>query len=349
MAVISRRGLLQAGFAGILTASAIPAMAKRQGAAETSPPAVGVPPKLRFTVPVPTPFTADLELDLKTHRQLLTFYRQAGATAVLAVASTGEMLSITWPEALLLTGQASSIFGSSGTWASLSRGTSVAACRSGIRQLKAAGAGTAIVVPGVLADAELSDSEAMRRLLDVAQGAALPLGLYEAIAPFHRVLQPEQVQLLAATGGYRLLKTTQASSAVVAAITARVPAGFAIYEANTADLFAVLEAGAAGITDFCAAAFPELLRYLCQRWGNVDEQAKLQRVCAWIASADAALLSELPFPLSVKVVLQRRGLPIMPLSRQAVTAFNGEQQQRAAELVRQFDGLRNDLGIPSLL
>jgi dihydrodipicolinate synthase/N-acetylneuraminate lyase len=225
----------------------------------------------------------------------------------------------------------------------------VAACRSGIRQLKAAGAGTAIVVPGALADAELSDSEAMRRLLDVAQGSALPLGLYEAIAPFHRVLRPEQVQLLAATGRYRLLKTTQASPAVVAAIAARVPAAFSIYEANTADLFAVLEAGAAGITDFCAAAFPELLRYLCQRWGNVDDRANLQRVSAWIASTDAALLGELPFPLSIKVVLQQRGLPILPLSRQAVNTFNSEQQQRAADLVQQFNGLRRDLGVASLL
>ncbi len=349
MGELTRRGLLQAGVAGILTATAIPALAKLQGVADTSPRTQGLRPKLRFTVPVPTPLTADLQLDLKTHHQLLTFYRQSGVQAVLAVASTGEMLSITWPEALQLTRQASAVFGPSGTWSSLSRGTSVAACRSGIRQLKAVGAGTAIVVPGLLANAEVSDSDALHRLLAVAQDSALPLGLYEAISPVHRLLLPDQVQDLAATGVYRLLKTTQASASVVAAIATRVPARFAIYEANTADLFAVLEAGAAGITDFCAAAFPELLRYLCQRWGNSDDQVKLQRVCAWIASTDATLLSELPFPLSVKVVLQRRGLPILPLSRQAVNTFSGEQQQRAADLVQQFEGLRNDLGIASRL
>ena len=129
----------------------------------------------------------------------------------------------------------------------------------------------------------------------------------------------------------------------------QVPAGFAIYQANTAELFAVLEAGATGITDFCAAAFPELLRYLCHQWGPAGDPAKVQRVCAWIASTDAALSSQLPFPLSVKVVLQRRGLPILPLSRQAVNDFNGEQRQQAADLVQQFQALRNDLGIPSLL
>jgi hypothetical protein len=62
-----------------------------------------------------------------------------------------------------------------------------------------------------------------------------------------------------------------------------------------------------------------------------------------------SLSSQLPFPLSVKVVLQRRGLPILPLSRQAVNDLNGEQWQQAEDLVQQFKGLRNDLGIPSLL
>jgi hypothetical protein len=75
----------------------------------------------------------------------------------------------------------------------------------------------------------------------------------------------------------------------------------------------------------------------------------VQRVCAWIARTDAALSSQLPFPLSVKVVLQRRGVPILPLSRQAVQDFTAEQQQQAADLVQQFDALCNDLGISSLL
>jgi len=343
MAELTRRRLLQAGVGGLLAATAIPLMASRAGRAQARPPQLG------FTVPVPTPLGDGLQLDLKTHRQLLSLYRQAGAQAVLAVASTGEMLSITWPEALQLTRQASSVFGPAGTWASLSRGTSVDACRRGIRQLKAAGAGTAIVVPGLLADASVSEAEAMRRLLAVAQGSVLPLGLYEAIAPFHRLLSSEQVQQLATGGGYRLLKTTQASPAAVAAIAAGVPTGFAIFEANTADLFAVLAAGATGITDFCGAAFPELLRYLCQQWGNAGDQAKLQRVCTWIASTDAVLSTELPFPLSVKVVLQQRGVPIQPLSRQAVNALTPGQQQRAADLVQQFEGLRRDLGLASLI
>jgi len=343
MAQLTRRGLLQAGVGGLLAATAIPVMVAGAGRAQ------GRPPQLRFTVPVPTPLGDDLQLDLKTHRQLLTLYRQAGAQAVLAVASTGEMLSISWPEALQLTRQANAVFGPGGTWASLSRGTSVAACRRGIQQLKAAGAGTAFVVPGLLADGHVNEAEAMRRLLAVAQGRPLRLGLYEAIAPFHRLLRPEQVGRLATEGGYGLLKTTQASPEAVAAIAARVPAGFAIEEANTAELFAVLAAGATGITDFCAAAFPELLNYLCQQWASASDRTKLQRVCAWIGRTDATLSAELPFPLSVKVVLQQRGVPIRPLSRQAVDAFTMEQQQRAADLVQQFQGLCHDLGLTSLI
>jgi hypothetical protein len=51
----------------------------------------------------------------------------------------------------------------------------------------------------------------------------------------------------------------------------------------------------------------------------------------------------------IKVVLQQRGVPIQPLSRQAVNAFTPEQQQRVADLVQQFEGLRRDLGLASLI
>jgi dihydrodipicolinate synthase/N-acetylneuraminate lyase len=344
--MITRRTLLQAGVGMALGTTVAPLLSVKDSLAGGQE-ARGR--RLLFTVPVPTPLSQDLSLDLGAHRQLLEFYRRAGAHAVLAVASTGEMLSISWPEALQLTRQASAVFGPRGTWASLSRGTTVAACRSGIRQLARAGAGTAIVVPGLLADASVSDAEALRRLLTVSQGSPLPLGLYEAIAPFHRLLRAQDLAQLVEMGRYRLLKTTQASAAAVAALAGQVPAGFAIYEANTSELFAALEAGATGITDFCAAAFPELLRYLCDQWGPAGDPAKVQRVCAWIARTDAALSSQLPFPLSVKVVLQRRGVPILPLSRQAVQDFTAEQQQQAADLVQQFDALCNDLGISSLL
>lgn len=350
MIAFSRRDLFKIGAGAVVAASAAPMASKSKPIAENALLAKGSLSTLSYAVPVPTPLDADLRLDLKTHRDLLSFYRRAGATAVLAVASTGEMLSLTWPEALQLTRQASAVFGPSSTWASLSRGTSVAACRKGIDQLARAGAGMAIVVPGLLADGDVSDADALRRLLSVAKGSNLPLGLYEAIAPFHRLLQPEMLQQLAQVGGYRLLKTTQASAAAVQAMAAVVPSGFSIYEANTADLFAVLQTGAAtGVMDFCAATFPELLQYLCQHWGQTTEASNLQRLCNWIATTDATLLTQLPFPLSVKVVLQLRGLPILPLSRLNINSFGKEQRTVAADLVDQFNGLCKDLKITSQL
>lgn len=103
------------------------------------------------------------------------------------------------------------------------------------------------------------------------------------------------------------------------------------------------------MTDVCAAAFSELLPNLFQHWGMEGEQHRLQRVCAWIASTDAALFGQLPFPLSVKLVLQQRGVPILPLSRQAVNAFTTEQQQRVDEPMQLFEALHNHLGIASLI
>ena len=350
MPPFTRRDLLKIGLGAALVTSAVPIAAQSRPHAEKARLSKGSLSTLRFAVPVPTPLGQDLQLDLHAHRDLLNFYRRAGATAVLAVASTGEMLSLTWSEALQLTRQANAVFGANGTWASLSRGTSVAACRSGLDQLARAGAGLAIVVPGLLADADVSDAEALRRMLSVAKGSKLPLGLYEAIAPFHRLLQPEMLHQLAAEGGYQLLKTTQGATASISAMAAAVPSKFAIYEANTAELFAVMQTGAVtGVMDFCAAAFPELLQYLCQHWGQAAQATTLERICNWIATTDATLLTQLPFPLSVKVVLQLRGFPILPLSRLNINGFSREQRNIAADLVQQFQGLSKDIGITSTL
>lgn len=102
MPFVSRREVLLSGLAAAAGPALRPSLAQRLDHAEGLRPSA----RLRFAVPIPTPFNATLELDLPAHRQLLEFYRRTGATAVLAVSATGEMLSISWPEALVLSRQA---------------------------------------------------------------------------------------------------------------------------------------------------------------------------------------------------------------------------------------------------
>ncbi|MDI9405517.1 MAG: dihydrodipicolinate synthase family protein [Chitinophagaceae bacterium] len=342
---LSRRELVQGALSGLIGATLLPAMAQR---------AMGggrlvLSRRPAFAVPLPTPFSSSLELDLAAHRQLLRFYRQAGADAVLAVGSTGEMLSITWPEALRLVRSASAVFGPSRTWASLSVGRSVESCRRGAADLHQAGAGLPVVIPGLLAGAGSTEAEAERLLLEVGRGIPGPLGLYESINPFHRTLPAPLLAALAAQGSFQLLKTTQGAPQRMAALVAAVPRGFLILEANTADLFAVLQAGAAGVLDFCAACFPELLAYLCRSWADPKRRSSLQPLCRWIGDTDALLLGSLAFPRGVKAVLAARGLAIQPFSRQAVADLTRDQNAQVQDLVRQFRSLSRDLGITPLL
>ena len=342
---LSRRNLLQGSVTGLVGTALLPALAHRITSAGN--PRLSRRPA--FAVPVPTPFTTSLELDLQGHRQLLRFYRQAGADAVLALASTGEMLSLSWPEALQLTCSASAVFGTPRTWASLSCGRSVAACVQGARDLRQAGSGLPVVIPGLLAGGTVTEADALKRLLEVGRRAGGPLGLYEAITPFHRTLPPAHLAALARQGSYQLLKTTQGSPAQIAALVAATPAGFPILEANTAELWAVLQAGASGVVDFCAACFPELLQHLCRHWADPTQAQAVQRICRWIGDSDSLLLGSLAFPSGVKAVLAARGLAILPLSRQAVADLTTEQEALVNDLVRQFRSLSADLGVAPLI
>jgi dihydrodipicolinate synthase/N-acetylneuraminate lyase len=135
----------------------------------------------------------------------------------------------------------------------------------------------------------------------------------------------------------------------MAALVAAVPAAFPILEANTAELFAVLQAGAGGVIDFCAACFPELLESLCRQWADPTQAPALQRLCRWIGDTDALLLGSLAFPRGVKAVLAARGLGIQPFSRQAVADLTAEQNTQVRELVRQFRSLGRDLGLTPLI
>lgn len=346
MTLVSRRQALLAALATAAGTTALPALAQRRRRAEGAMPP---PPGLPFAVPVPTPFTTTLELDLAGHRQLLAFYRRAGAAAVLAVAASGEMLSISWPEALQLSRQARQVFGSARTWASVTRGRSVRDCLEGIRELRAAGVGIPVVVPGLLAGAAVTPEEALTRLLAVGRAAGGPLGLYEAIAPYHRLLRAQDLAALSRSGAYQLLKTTQGAAGEVAALRQAAGPGLRLYEANSSDLAAALAASASGVLNFSAAAFPELVAALVQRWGDAAQAERLGRLCRWIGESDAQLQTSLSFPRGIKAALALRGLPITALSRQAVADLNAEQQAAVRELVGQFHAWCRDLAVTPLV
>lgn len=205
------------------------------------------------------------------------------------------------------------------------------------------------MVPGLLAGADVPEEVALRRLLAVGRMAGGPLGLYEAITPFHRTLPAAALAALAAQGTYRLLKSTQGSPSQIRALVAEATAGLAILEANTAELDAVLQAGASGVIDFCAACFPEILDQLCRRWGDPSQAKTVQRLCRWIADTDALLLGSLAFPRGVKAVLAARGLAILPASRQAVADLTAEQEALVSDRVRHFRSLSRDLGLAPLI
>jgi dihydrodipicolinate synthase/N-acetylneuraminate lyase len=206
-----------------------------------------------------------------------------------------------------------------------------------------------VVIPGLLAGANVSEAEALRRLLEVGRLAGRPLGLYEAIHPFHRTLPAAALATLAAQGTYQLLKSTQGSADQIRALVAEAPAGFTILEANTADLEAVLQAGASGVVDFCAACFPELVDHLCRHWADPSQASTVQRLCRWIGETDSLLLGALAFPRGVKAVLAARGLAILPASRQAVADLTAEQAALVGDRVRQFHALSGELGIARLI
>ncbi len=299
-----------------------------------------------------TPFRQDLSLDLPAVDALTDWYLDNGAQGLFAVCLSSEMYHLNEEERLTLAGRvARRAAGRAPVIAAGVFGGSLQSQAQFTRRLAEAGVAAVVLVVNQFAEADDPDAVWQAHVAEfLDQTAAVPLGLYECPAPYHRRLSVELLSWAARTGRFVWMKDTccdaEAERAKIAAVHGTPLRWF---NAHVPTLLSSLQAGGDGYSGTAANLYPELFAWLCRNYAAYPpEAAALQRLLTlW----DVVIRPR--YPQSAKVFLQRRGLPLSDACRVSVAAASppGEEQLVHDCLLAELAEVKSRLpaGVPSTL
>lgn len=134
----------------------------------------------------------------------------------------------------------------------------------------------------------------------------LPLGIYEAPLPYHRVLSPELLKWFADTGRFVFLKDTCCNAEEIRQKLATIKgSNLKLYNANTATLLESYKDGADGYCGVMCNYHPKLYESLYKSDYNSESAQKLQNILGALS-----LVQYQMYPLNAKYTLMLEGLGI---------------------------------------
>lgn len=273
---------------------------------------------------VPTPFTADGDLDKGAAHRLFGFV--AGVVDGLFVAgTTGEFPSLDDDERLALIEIGLDVAGPERVIAHIGAPDSRRAARLAASAVALGATRIAAITPFYLAPRPGEVTAYYERIHQAAPAA----GLYSYLFPERTGLTvpPDQFAELAAAVGLAGAKFSGSAARNVAECAAACP-GVKIFSGNDSDLAATLRAGGAGIISARSSAFPEVFAALSAALaaGAEEEAARHQSDVAAIIATGASIGQ-------FKEALRLRGFDSMS-ARMPVGVPDEATSARIAELVK---------------
>lgn len=263
-----------------------------------------------------TAFDDNNEVDLAAIGALLDFYRDLELPGILALGQASEMLLLNHDERLRVAecvarhprgGLAAATVGNYGDTLA-----EQADCLGRIHDM---GTDVAVVALSLLPSAQ----GLAEQLLELADLVApdVRLGLYEIPEPEHRLLSPDEVGQVAASGRFHLMKDTcRQIEPFSAKVKAAAGTNLKLYQANLAVLPPSMDVGGAGFCGWLPIVSPELCAQVC----DLSLPAELRRRAHDKLMAFNEVIISSGFPASGKYLLSLRGLPIKPNSRRDTAA-----------------------------
>lgn len=258
-----------------------------------------------------TAFDDNNEVDLAAIGALLDFYRDLELPGVLALGQASEMLLLSYDERLRVAecvarhargGLAAATVGN--------YGDTLAEQADCLGRLHDMGTDVVVVALSLLPSAD----GLAEQLLELADRVSpdVRLGLYEIPEPEHRLLSPDDVAQVAASGRFHFMKDTcRQIEPFSAKVKAAAGTNLKLYQANLAVLPPSMAAGGAGFCGWLPIVAPELCAQVC----NLSLPADLRRRAHDKLMAFNEVIISSGFPASGKYLLSLRGLPILPNSR----------------------------------
>ena len=268
-----------------------------------------------------TPFNEDMSIDWHGVDSLVEWYIEAGVTGLFAVGQSGEMFALDDEERLKLASHVVKRAAdrvpvvASGTFA-----IDIQAQAAFVRRMFETGVQAVTVIASQLVSPN-EDDECLRQRLETLMGLTelVPLSLYECPLPYHRVLTPELVELVAHTNRFHLYKETSRSLELVTQkVNAAAGTSLQIFNADATTLLASLRAGASGYCGIAANFYPDLVVWLCAHFYTDPEQA--EAVQNLLTALDPSI--HFKYPVSAKVFHQRNGCNMLTRSRVSDVTLN---------------------------
>lgn len=295
-----------------------------------------------------TPFHDDGRVDFDALTRLTEHYLNAGAAGLFATCLSSEMNELTPDERLAVTGHVVQM--AAGRVPVVATGTfggTLPEQADFVKKTADVGVQAVIVISSLLAGTEESDEVwmgAAQELLHQTEG--VPLGFYECPVPYKRLLSPEILGELVATGRVIYHKDT---SLDLAQVRAKLAAGrgykFGLYDAYLPHAVESLRAGAAGLSCIQGNFFPELLVWLCRHF---DDPAQAEAVAAVQAFFTKHMdLMHSAYPTIAKYALSQRGFPISLHTRRDVGPLTAELRHRTDELLSEYHRLETEWLTPN--
>ena len=272
---------------------------------------------------VPTPFTADGELDTATARRVFRFAAET-VDGLFVAGTTGEFPALDDTERLALVETGLSVAGTDRVIAHIGAPDAHRAARLAAAAVALGATRIAAITPFYLAP---SPAEVMDYYLRIRE-AAPAAGLYSYIFPERTGVS------LSTTQFAELARATEMAGAKFSGSAARNVAECAaacpdlkIFSGDDSDLAATLRSGGAGIISARAAAFPEVFSALSAALAAGDHDAAAERqACVAAIAATGASIGR------IKAALRLRGFGPMA-ARMPVGDPDEETAARIAGLV----------------
>ena len=258
-----------------------------------------------------TPFLENKDIDTAGLERLTEFYIESGANGLFANCASSEMYSLTDAERLLII--KTTLKAAQGKVPVVASGTfsnSVDKCADFIRQVHDTGAAAVVLITSQLVSKDESDDILKKRTGQLLKLTGnIPLGIYECPSPYKRLLSPELMKWLGESGRFFYHKDTSCDpAAIISKIKAVANTPFSFFNADTPTALVSLKNGGSGLSPIGANFYPELYAELIKGVNERKNEKELNRLGTRLTVMDSVV--GLLYPLSAKMFLQQKGLPI---------------------------------------
>lgn len=293
-----------------------------------------------------TTYHQDGSIDYAGMSKLMDFYLAAGAKGFFANCLSSEMYHLTDEEKLKLTKYVvEHVNGKIPVVASGSFGDTNQAKADFTKRIKDTGVDAVILISGHFAEKDESDTRFIQHLDDfMLQTKGVPLGTYECPSPYKRIITPEIMKFLVASGRFIYHKdTTEDIGQIKTKIDLAEGGKLGLYNAHIGSAAESLQYGGAGLSPIAGNFYPEIITWMCENATDLKKKADVDWLQKELREAEKKIGNQ--YQLGARYFLSKRGFQTPLVSRSTPGALAADQAKVLDDLQTRVRSWHERLGI----